>query len=69
MIRHLRSYPLIRGVRGKEGVSEVLFLDVIRRISALCAVAPEIFEMDINPMIGTNKSLIAVDAGIRIEKE
>jgi acetyltransferase len=66
MIRHLRSYPLIKGIRGKEGVNEELIVDAILKISALLQVVPEITEMDINPLIGNSTSLIAVDARICI---
>jgi acetyltransferase len=66
MIRHLRSYPLIKGIRGKEGVNEELIIDTILKISALLQVVPEITEMDINPLIGNSTSLIAVDARICI---
>ena len=68
MIRGLRAIKLLEGIRGKEGVNLVLFNEVIRRVSALCAAAPEIFEMDINPLLGNSKSITAVDARIRIEK-
>lgn len=69
MIRTLKSYKLIQGVRGKEGVNEESYIDVIRRVSALCEAAPEIYEMDINPLLGNSKVVIAVDARIRIEKD
>ena len=68
MIRGLRAIKLLEGIRGKEGVNLTLFNEVIRRVSALCAAAPEIFEMDINPLLGNSKSVTAVDARIRIEK-
>lgn len=68
MISSLRSIKLIEGTRGKEGVNIPLFNEVVRRVSALCEAAPEIFEMDINPLLGNSKSLTAVDARIRIEK-
>ena len=68
MISGLRSFKLLKGIRGKEGVNLVLFNEVIRRVSALCAAAPEIYEMDINPLLGNSKSITAVDARIRIEK-
>jgi acetyltransferase len=68
MIRRLKGYPLIRGVRGKAGVNEKLIIDVIQCVSALVAVAPEISEMDINPIIGSGDQLSAVDTRIRIEK-
>lgn len=69
MINSLRSINLIKGTRGQKGVNISLFNEVTRRVSALCEAAPEIFEMDINPLLGTPESLIAVDARIRIEKE
>jgi acetate---CoA ligase (ADP-forming) len=68
MIKGLRSYKIIEGVRGQEGVNEDLYVDVIRRVSALCEAAPEIMEMDINPLIGNLKRLTAVDARILIRK-
>jgi len=68
MITRLKSYKIIQGVRGQEGLNETLFADVITRVSALCLAAPEIAEMDINPLMGNMNILKAVDARIRIEK-
>lgn len=68
MIKSLKAYKIIEGVRGQEGVNIPAFIDAITRISALVTIAPEIAEMDINPLLGNSKSVIAVDARIRIEK-
>ncbi len=68
MIKKLNSYKIIKGVRGQQGVNENKFIDIIQRISALVNSAPEIFEMDLNPLLGTKNNVIAVDARIRIEK-
>ena len=68
-IRQLRGYPLIKGLRGKAGVNEKLFAEVVSRLSALVSIAPEIFEMDINPLMGEGDRLVAVDARIRLEKQ
>lgn len=68
MIKNLKSYKIIEGVRGQEPVNQTLFAELISRLSALCIVAPEIFEMDLNPLLGNSKQVIAVDARIRIEK-
>lgn len=68
MIRSLKGYKIIQGVRGQEGVDEDLYADQIARVSALVEAAPEIAEMDLNPLLGTKDSIIAVDARIRIEK-
>ncbi len=68
LLHQLKGYPLIKGVRGKEGVNEEIYTDVILRVSALLETAPEIVEMDINPLMGSMDSVVAVDARIRIEK-
>ena len=68
MVRSLRGYPLITGTRGKAGTREDIFADILVRISALVQAAPEIVEMDLNPLMGGKKSIVAVDIRIRIEK-
>lgn len=68
MIKTLRSYKIIQGVRGQESVNEDLFAEIIVRLSALVTIAPEIFEMDLNPLLGKKDAVVAVDARIRIEK-
>jgi acetyltransferase len=68
MIQNLRSYKIIQGIRGQEPVNEQLFAEVISRTAALCMAAPEIAEMDINPLLGKKDRIVAVDARIRIEK-
>jgi acetyltransferase len=68
MIVNLKGYKIIQGTRGQDGVNETLYRDALRRLSALCVEAPEIFEMDINPFLGNSKQVVAVDARIRIEK-
>jgi acetyltransferase len=68
MIQHLKSYPIIQGTRGKEGVNEDLFAESIVNLSTLLEFAPEIAELDINPLLGTQNNLIAVDARIRIQR-
>ena len=68
MITSLKGYKIIKGTRGQDGVNETIYRDAIRRLSALCVAAPEIFEMDINPLLGNSRQVIAVDARIRIEK-
>ncbi|MDR1757487.1 MAG: acetate--CoA ligase family protein [Bacteroidales bacterium] len=68
LIKKLHGYKIIQGVRGQEPVNEDIFAETIARVSALVQVAPEIAEMDLNPLLGTSTSLTAVDARIRIEK-
>lgn len=68
MIRSLRSYPIIKGTRGQRGIDEQQYADIIVRLSTLLRFASEIKEMDINPLVATERGLFAVDARIRIEK-
>jgi acetyltransferase len=68
LIKLLRGYKILKGVRKQEPVNEEMFADTIARVSALVQVAPEIAEMDLNPLLGTSKSITAVDARIRVEK-
>ena len=68
MIKKLKGYKIIQGYRGEEGVNEAIFAEMVSRVSALCAIAPEIAEMDINPLLGNSTSVTAVDARIRIER-
>jgi acyl-CoA synthetase (NDP forming) len=69
MIRSLKSYRIIKGTRGKPGINEAKFADIIVRLSSLLRFATEIKEMDLNPLIGSPEAITVVDARIRIEKQ
>ncbi len=69
MVTSLRSYPIIKGVRGQKPINEQHFIEIIRRLSALVETAPEIVELDLNPLLGNEKHVVAVDARIRIERK
>jgi acetyltransferase len=69
MIKRLKSYKILQGVRGQEPVNEQHFAEIVSRVSALVMAAPEIFEMDLNPLLGRKDKVVAVDARIRIEKD
>jgi len=68
MIRSLRGYKIIQGTRGQKGIDQQQYADIIVRLSLMLRFAKEIKEMDINPLISTDRGLFAVDARIRIEK-
>ncbi len=68
MIKSLRAYRIIKGTRGKTGINEDRFAEIIVRLSSLLRFATEIKEMDLNPLIGSHKGITAVDARIRIAK-
>ncbi|HOY50170.1 MAG TPA: acetate--CoA ligase family protein [Prolixibacteraceae bacterium] len=68
MVRNLRSYNILKGYRGKSGVDIRKFVKIIVALSSLLRFATEIKELDINPLLGNNATILAVDARIRIEK-
>lgn len=68
LIHRLKSYKILQGVRGQEPVNEQHLAEIVTRVSALVTIAPEIFEMDLNPLLGRKERVVAVDARIRIEK-
>lgn len=51
MIREIRSFGLLRGVRGERPADLEAAVDVLLRLSQLVTDFPEVVEMDINPLI------------------
>ena len=68
MISSLKAYKMIEGTRGQSGINQELFAEIISRLSVLTEAAPEITEMDLNPLLGDSEKITAVDARIRIER-
>ena len=68
MIHSLRGYKILKGTRGQAGINEHKYQEIIVRLSTLLRFATEIKEMDINPLLADEKTVVAVDARIRVEK-
>lgn len=68
MISDLKAFPILKGIRGQKGINLDLYAEIIKKISDLLVIAPEIAELDINPLLATDQDIIAVDVRIRIEK-
>jgi acyl-CoA synthetase (NDP forming) len=68
MVKSLKSYKIIKGTRGKPGINESRFIEIIVRLSTLLRFATEIKELDLNPLIGTMDEITVVDARIRLER-
>ncbi len=70
MLVNTKTYQLLKGVRGQEGVDIEAIAEGLQRLSQLVTEFPQIQEMDINPYVvglpGT--TAIAVDARISVEK-
>ncbi|WP_297099747.1 acetate--CoA ligase family protein [uncultured Draconibacterium sp.] len=67
MVTSLKSYKILKGFRKQAGVNIDKYVDIIVRLSWLLRFATEIKEIDINPLLGNEKEILAVDARIRIE--
>jgi acetyltransferase len=63
----MRAWPLLNGFRGRPQVNIDQLIDTLIRLSYMVAERPEIVELDINPLLVTPKSVIAVDARIVLE--
>ncbi len=50
MTQEIRSYPLLRGVRGEKSADFAAITDALLRVSQLVTDFPEIVELDINPL-------------------
>ncbi|HNQ83182.1 MAG TPA: acetate--CoA ligase family protein [Bacteroidales bacterium] len=66
MIRNLRIYPMLKGIRGQKGINLKLFADILVRLSNLVSSFPQIMELDLNPLMASGDKIYAVDARIRI---
>ncbi len=51
MIREIRSYALLEGVRGEPPSDHAAMVDALMRLSRLVTDFPEIVELDINPLM------------------
>lgn len=64
MVQSIRSFPLLKGVRGEKPVDLEAAVDAILRVSQLVTDFPEIVELDVNPLILYEKGALAVDMRI-----
>ncbi|MBE9551399.1 MAG: acetate--CoA ligase family protein, partial [Proteobacteria bacterium] len=70
MIREIRSFPLLRGVRGESPADLIAIRKSILLLSQMALDFPEIIEADINPLLirSQGKGAIAVDARFTIQE-
>lgn len=71
MLVNTRTYKMLQGVRGEEGVDIDAIAEGLQRLSQLVTEYPQIQEMDINPYVVGRCGVtpIAVDARISVEKK
>lgn len=63
MVKEIRSYPLLAGVRGERPTDVDAIVEALLRLSQLVTDFPEIVELDINPLkVGeVDKGAVAID--------
>jgi acetyltransferase len=69
MIRSLKGYRIMKGLRGQEGIDTEVYARILVRLSTILRYATEIAELDLNPIVGNGERLEVVDARIRIQKK
>src|SRR6185503_12744154 len=66
MLNELKGSRLLRGYRGAPPANEAALRDTLLRISELVTVAPEVHELDLNPVIVTESTACVADVRVRI---
>lgn len=68
MVREIKSYPILRGVRGEPPVDFRALEDVLLTLSQIATDFPEIQECDFNPIMAHPGGALVVDARFTIGK-
>lgn len=64
MIREIRSFPLLRGVRGEDAVNFTALEDILLIMSQLSLDFPEIYEAEFNPVLASSKGAWVADVRV-----
>ncbi|MEK6620912.1 MAG: acetate--CoA ligase family protein, partial [Planctomycetota bacterium] len=69
MIREIRAFTLLKGVRGEPPSDLGAIIDSLLKLSQMVTDFPEIMEVDINPLVvfPEGKGAIAIDARLALE--
>src|SRR6185437_8100806 len=63
MIAGLRVKPLLDGARGRPGIDHDALVDLVLGVARLAAAAGgRLAELDLNPVIATDRGVVAVDS-------
>ena len=69
MIREIKSYQILKGVRGRPPVDQKALCKLLLKVSEIIEAYPAIQEMDLNPVIAHEEGLTIVDVRIILKKE
>jgi acyl-CoA synthetase (NDP forming) len=70
MVRSIRGFKLLSGVRGEAAADLDVLVDVLLRLSLLAERHPQIAELDLNPFLAAPRGerALAVDARLRVRR-
>lgn len=66
LLEEIEAASVLEGARGREPVDTEALADVLVRLSALLATAPEIVEIDLNPVLADSDGVTAVDLHVEL---
>jgi hypothetical protein len=69
MLRELRGAAILGGARGRAAVDRDELSAILVRLGTILEERPDIIEIDINPVIATPTSAVAVDALVVVAEE
>jgi len=64
MVSGIRGASILAGVRGMPPVNRLALQDVLRRVAQLAVDFPEIQEMDVNPVLAFEHTVVAADCRV-----
>jgi acetyl coenzyme A synthetase (ADP forming)-like protein len=66
LIREIRGWPILAGVRGQKGIDEDALVGILQRVAQIAVDHPEIVELEINPLLAFDDGVAAVDMRARV---
>lgn len=64
MVREVKGYPVLEGVRGRAGADLAALEAFILKVSEFAATHPEVAEIDLNPVFAYPDGAVGVDARV-----
>jgi acyl-CoA synthetase (NDP forming) len=67
MLQSLRIFPILKGIRGQQGVNLDMLVDMLMSLAALAVDHPQVSELDLNPVIAGPDGCWCVDARVVLD--
>ncbi len=69
LIRSIRAYPILRGIRGQPGIDIEALVEAVERLAQLAMDVPYLVELEANPIICYPDRVVAVDLRLTVSGE